>query len=248
MGTGHRVVVVDDDPDIRDLLVHVLEHAGHEVLTADTGQAALDVVRETNPDLVTLDLTLPDLDGTEVCRRIREFTDAYVIMITGRAAEIDRLVGLEVGADDYMSKPFSPREVRARAAALLRRPRTLVGTPAPAAGAGRGATNGRPEPSDGVEVGGGLSLKPVQRTAQLNGEPLSLTPVEVDLLSTLSSEPGRAWQRGDLVRAVWKGDFIESDFLVDVHVASLRRKLRKADSGREWIRAVEGSAYLFDPA
>jgi DNA-binding response OmpR family regulator len=233
MGTGHRVVVVDDDPDIRELLVQVLDQAGHDVLTAETGLEAVDVVRAAEPDLVTLDLSLPDLDGTEVCRRLREFTDAYVIMITGRSSEIDRLVGLEVGADDYMSKPFSPREVRARVAALLRRPRLGVppgGTPAPAQPNQVGALT--------FTVDGGV--------AHVDGHNLPLTPVEVDVLTVLAREPGRTWERGELVREVWQGDFIESDFLVDVHVASLRRKLKAADPTREWITTVGGSGYRLD--
>ncbi|MBC7632224.1 response regulator, partial [Aeromicrobium sp.] len=164
MMTAHRVVVVDDDDDIRDLLVHVLNEAGLEVSTASDGASALATIREVQPDLVTLDLSLPDMDGTEVCRALREFSDAYVVMITGRAAEIDRLVGHEVGADDYMAKPFSPREVRARVSALLRRPR-LGGVPAtPTDTAETGLQVARPdgppadEPRAPVDVGGGLVL------------------------------------------------------------------------------------------
>lgn len=235
MGTGHRVLVVDDDPDIRELLVQVLDQAGHDVLTAETGLEAVDVVRAADPDLVTLDLSLPDLDGTEVCRRLREFTDAYVIMITGRSSEIDRLVGLEVGADDYMSKPFSPREVRARVAALLRRPR--LGVPPSGAPAAKSAHP--------AQVGG-LTVSRATGTAQVEGRSLPLTPVEVDVLSVLAREPGRTWERGELVREVWQGDFIESDFLVDVHVASLRRKLKAADPGREWITTVGGAGYRLE--
>lgn len=230
MGTGHRVVVVDDDPDIRELLVQVLDQAGHEVLTAETGLEAVDVVRAAEPDLVTLDLSLPDLDGTEVCRRLREFTDAYVIMITGRSSEIDRLVGLEVGADDYMSKPFSPREVRARVAALLRRPRLGV----------------QPARASRTTQMGGLAFSVDGGVATADGHSVPLTPVEVDVLSVLAREPGRTWERGELVREVWQGDFIESDFLVDVHVASLRRKLKAADPAREWITTVGGSGYRLD--
>ena len=140
MQPGHRALVVDDDDDIRDLLVHVLEKSGIEVRSAGTGAEAVEVARSFDPDLVTLDLSLPDVDGTEVCREIRTFSSAYVVMITARADEIDRLVGLEVGADDYLAKPFSPREVRARAQALLRRPRLEP----PAASLPAGSSSGRP--------------------------------------------------------------------------------------------------------
>jgi DNA-binding response OmpR family regulator len=235
----HRALVVDDDPDIRDLIVVLLEGAGLDVSTAENGADAIDVARRLAPDLVTLDLTLPDMDGTEVCRGIREFSDAYVIMITGRDSEIDRLVGLEVGADDYLAKPFSPRELRARAAALLRRPRAAATVEPAAAG---------PASRAEVDAGGGLVLDPVDRVALLDGDPLPLTPAELSLLSALAGDPGRMWQRGDLVREVWQGDFIESDFLVDVHVANLRRKLRRAGGGgRVWIRTVGGAGYTFEP-
>ncbi|GEP32684.1 DNA-binding response regulator [Nocardioides szechwanensis] len=246
MEATHRVLVVDDDADIRDLLVFVLEQAGLEVSWAETGEDALAKVREHQPDLVTLDLTLPDMDGTEVCRRLREFSDAYVVMITGRASETDRLVGLEVGADDYMNKPFSPREVLARVSALLRRPRlgapsepaSSVEEPAPVAG-----------PADAeLDVGGGLVLDSARHVATLDGERVMLTPAEFDLLRALATRPGEAWEREELVREVWQGEFIESDFLVDVHIANLRRKLRRAGSRTTWIRTVGGASYLYDPS
>lgn len=232
MDRRHRALVVDDDEDVRLLLAHVLEGLDLDVVSAGTGEQGIEALRATDADLVTLDLTLPDLDGVEVCRRMREFSDAYVVMITGRVEESDRLVGLDVGADDYMTKPVSPREVRARAAALLRRPRQRRD---------RG-----PEHDRVVDAGGGLVLVPVRHVAMLDGDPLPLTPTEVDLLTALSSRPGESWERGDLVREVWAGDFIESDFLVDVHVASLRRKLRKAGTRREWISTVGGTGYRFD--
>ncbi|WKN50268.1 response regulator transcription factor [Nocardioides sp. Arc9.136] len=237
---GQRAVVVDDDEDIRLLVQHVLEQIGLEVVTAATGEEGIEAVRRTDPDLVTLDLSLPDVDGVEVCRRLREFSNAYVVMVTGRVEESDRLVGLEVGADDYLSKPFSPRELHARAAALLRRPRApMSGAEAPAAAPVEAA-------APPVDAGGGLVLVPVDHVALLDGLPLPLTPAEVSLLTAFAAHPGRTWERGDLVREVWEGEFIESDFLVDVHVASLRRKLRKAGgSDHEWIRTVGGVGYTF---
>lgn len=239
---GQRAVVVDDDEDIRLLVQHVLQQIGLEVVTAATGEEGVEAVRRTDPDLVTLDLSLPDVDGVEVCRRLREFSNAYVVMVTGRVEESDRLVGLEVGADDYLSKPFSPRELHARAAALLRRPRAPMAGGEPPAG----PSNAAPAAAPPVDAGGGLVLVPVDHVALLDGLPLPLTPAEVSLLAAFAAHPGRTWERGDLVREVWEGEFIESDFLVDVHVASLRRKLRKAGrSDHEWIRTVGGVGYAF---
>jgi DNA-binding response OmpR family regulator len=240
---GHRALVVDDDDDIRDLLVHVLEKSGIDVRSAGTGAEAIEVARAFDPDLVTLDLSLPDLDGTEVCREIRSFSSAYIVMITARSDEIDRLVGLEVGADDYLSKPFSPREVRARAQALLRRPR-LEPTAAPATGSPVQEPARVPE----AVAGSALVIDPARHAAQLDGVAVPLTPAEVDLLAAMATRPGHAWSRGELVREVWQGEFIESDFLVDVHVGNVRRKLKRAGGHGEWITTVAGSGYRFDPS
>lgn len=241
MTRQHRAVVVEDDADISDLLVLVFEQEGLSVATADNGAAALELIRATDPDLVTLDLTLPDMDGVEICRRLREFSDAYVIMITGRSDEIDRLMGLEVGADDYMSKPFSPREVRARASALLRRPRLSASAPAavPATEAEAPAA-----PSD-IDAGDGLVVSTSLLQATLDGELLPLTPAEFQLLAALVSRPDEVWERGALVREVWQGEFIESDYLVDVHVGSLRRKLRRPGEVTSRITTVDGASYRF---
>ncbi len=241
MQPGHRALVVDDDEDIRDLLVHVLEKSGLEVRSAGTGAAAVTVARDFDPDLVTLDLSLPDLDGTEVCREIRTFSSAYIVMITARADEIDRLVGLEVGADDYLAKPFSPREVRARAQALLRRPRLE-----PATAAAASAPVADPEPATAV-AGTGLSIDAGRHVVRLDGVAVPLTPAEVDLLAAMTARPGHAWSRGELVREVWQGEVIESDFLVDVHVGNVRRKLKRAGGHGEWITTVDGSGYRFAP-
>lgn len=242
----HRALVVDDDPDIADLVVMVLEGLELDVVVARTGAEALVLAKERQPDLVTLDLTLPDIDGTEVCEQLRRFTDAYIIMITGRDAEIDRLVGLEVGADEYLSKPFSPRELRARAASLLRRPRMGVpvgeeGSPGPDGGAVR---------ASGVamsDLGHGLMLDPLTGATRYDDEPVPLTPTEARILVALARRPGVPMERGVLVKEVWQGEFIESDFLVDVQVAGLRRKLRSA-TGRDWITVVGGTAYRIKPA
>lgn len=231
MGDATSVLVVEDDPDIRDLLVFVLKSIGLEVSTASSGAEALEQARRIDPDLVTLDLTLPDADGTDVCRELRGFTDAYIMMVTGRTEEADRLVGLEVGADDYLVKPFSAQEICARVGALLRRPRTS-----------------RRSSATLLDAGNGLLLLASAHTALLHGVPLPLTPTEVDLLAVIVAAPGKTWTRTELVRAVWQGEFIESDFLVDVHVGSVRRKLRQAGSDRQWISTIDGTSYAFMPS
>lgn len=238
-----RVLVVDDDPDLRSLIELVLAEEGLAVSTVTTGREAIEAVRRDEPDLVTLDLSLPDLDGTEVCRELRGFSDVYVVMVTGRDQESDRLAGLEIGADDYLVKPFSPRELRARVKALLRRPRHGAAPVVPVAATP--STQAVP-----LEPGGGLVIVPTGRVVLLDGRVVPLTPAEVDVVAVLASEPGRVWGRGELARQVWNTQFVESDYVVDLHVAGARRKLRKAAGAgsREWIRTVAGSGYVFDVA
>jgi DNA-binding response OmpR family regulator len=235
-----QALVVEDDADTRELIEIVLRKSGIEATSVETGDDALRVARELQPDLVTLDVQLPDMEGTEVCRRMREFSDAYVMMITSRTDEVDRLLALDLGADDYLAKPFSPRELTARAGALMRRARGPVvqSRPAPA----EPPIPGDPQP-DSIDAGGGLVLMPVRHVALLDGVPLPLTPTEVEVMSVLAREPGREWPRAQLVAAVWGGDFLESEFLIDVHVASLRRKLRKAGASPDRIRTVGGAGY-----
>lgn len=231
-----RAVVVEDEADTRELIEIVLRKAGIEVHAAETGEEGLRLVREVKPQLVTLDVQLPDMQGTEVCRRLREFSDSLVMMITSRTDEVDRLLALDLGADDYLAKPFSTRELGARSNALLRRARTDA------------EASDREDDADIVQAGGGLVLMPVRHVAIFDGSPVPLTPPEVDVLAVLAREPGRTWGRSDLVSEVWGGEFIESDYLIDVHVANLRRKLRKAGAGNDRIRTIEGSAYALAPA
>ena len=232
------MLVVEDDPDIRELILAALERDGVSVEASGTGSDALQRAKTNDPDLVTLDLTLPDMDGIDLCRRIREFSDTYIVMITGRDDEIDRLVGLEVGADDYLVKPFSPKELRARAAALLRRPRlsTMAVTTTSAA-------TPPPRQDEWRDLGQGLELSSDGGTARLDGEPMPLTPRDLELLGVLASRLGAVWERRDLVQAAWHGEFIESDYLMDVQVANLRRKLRRRSDGRTWIDTVGGTGY-----
>jgi DNA-binding response OmpR family regulator len=237
-----RALVVEDDQDISALVAQTLTGAGFDVATAANGIDAVAIAEALDPDLITLDLTLPGMDGLEVCRRVRERSDCYVIMLTARHEEVDRLIGLEVGADDYMVKPFSPRELRARAAALFRRPRhgTLLTAEAP----GHEAINGRGH-SGVVEGGGGLVINRDRREVTINDHLVPLTRTEFDLLDHLASRAGTVCTRSDMVRAVWETDFTDDQHLVDVHIANLRRKLRQG-STRTWIHTVRGVGYRFD--
>jgi DNA-binding response OmpR family regulator len=224
-------VIVDDDADIRALIAELLRQSGFEVTEAASGTDGIAAVRELEPDVVTLDLNLPDLDGIEVCRRIREITDAYVVMLTARPDEIDRLMGLEIGADDYLTKPFSPRELRARIAAMLRRPRS--GTAAPSA----------PEAPAELVRHGGLEVDIEGRLVMLDGTELDLTRTEFDLLATLLSGPRRVWPRETLLRTVWGTDWVSDGHLVEVHMANLRRKLGDDPRSGRYIRTVRGVGY-----
>jgi DNA-binding response OmpR family regulator len=235
----HRALVVDDDPDIADLVVMVLEGLDMDVSVAGTGEEALALARERQPDLVTLDLTLPDADGTEICEQLRRFTDAYIIMITGRDAETDRLIGLEVGADEYLAKPFSPRELRARATALLRRPRSGLRA---GDGGEEAAVVVRSADVELTDLGDGLLVDPLTGATRHRDENVPLTPTEAKLLVTLTRQAGEPMERADLATEVRGGDFIASDFLIDVQVAGLRRKLRAA-TGRDRLTVVRGTAY-----
>ena len=246
---ARTAVVVEDDIDVGDVISTLLDKAGFEVTVARTGADALAVVRDLRPDLVTLDMTLPDMDGVEVCRQIRLVSDCYVIVVSGRTGEVDRLMGLEVGADDYLVKPFSMRELQARVAALFRRPRStdavaVVETVAP----GRVvATVEQPAPTDPLGCDD-LMINPGSRAVLVGGQEIDLTRTEFDLLAHLVSNPGVVVARDDLMRAVWASDFVpDSTHVVDVHLANLRRKLRTAAAGNQWIRTIRGVGFRYDP-
>ncbi|NMH94649.1 response regulator transcription factor [Pseudonocardia bannensis] len=229
---GARVLVVEDSPDVRELLDAVLAGAGFDVCAAATGTDGLRAVREHDPDLVVLDLGLPDMDGTELCRRLRTGSDAYVLMLTGRSDEVDMLVGLAVGADDYMAKPFSPRELVARVRALLRRPRRIAGAPAAAV-----------EDENAAQHVGDLLVDRGSREVRVRGEAVALTRTEFDLLAVLAQRPGRVWERQTLLREVWHSDWEPNLRLVEVHMSNLRRKLAAAGMTGAEIRTVRGVGY-----
>ena len=232
MRTGvPRVLVVDDDDKIRNLVGSYLRSEGYEVADASNGDEAVAAVRERGPDLVVLDVVMPGLDGIEVLRRIRTFSDVYVIMLTARAEETDKLIGLSVGADDYLTKPFSPRELVARVKAVLRRRRP----------GGAGAEGG----GDGVLSFADLSLDPDRREVLVDGAAVTLTTLEFDLLVALVSQPGRVFSRRQLLEAVWGWDYVGDDRVVDVHIRNLRRALGdRADTPR-LIGTVRGVGYRF---
>ncbi|WP_224749282.1 response regulator transcription factor [Nocardioides hwasunensis] len=251
-------VVVEDDHDVADAISGLLDQAGFDVVVATTGTDALSAIRDHRPDLVTLDLSLPDIDGVEVCRQIRLVSDCYVIVVSARTAEVDRLIGLEVGADDYLVKPFSMRELQARVAALFRRPRSsdafasesatttaaaALRTHAPASSAVAVAV--APSLTIGCDH---LTLNRGAREVLVAGQEVDLTRTEFDLLAHLVVNAGVVVPREELLRAVWATEFVpDSTHVVDVHLANLRRKLRSAAPDNEWIRTIRGVGFRFDP-
>jgi DNA-binding response OmpR family regulator len=242
-GPGRRALVVEDDEDIRELLEYTLSTQGFDVVAVDSGLAAVEAVRDNQPDLVTLDLGLPGIDGIEACRRIRDISDAYVVMITARDEEIDRLIGLETGADDFLAKPFSARELRARVNAMFRRPRTGVMTPsaAPVAGAAAPADDDHEVLEHGI-----LRVDVDGRRAFKDGEELELTRTEFDLLTELMRSPARVWTREQLMRSVWETEWATDTHLVEVHIGNLRRKLGESRAQARYIRTVRGVGYRME--
>jgi two-component system alkaline phosphatase synthesis response regulator PhoP len=226
-GGAVRVLVVDDEANLVELVQGYLAREGYAVVTAGDGQVALDLIRAERPDLIILDLMLPGLDGLEVCRRLREFSDAYVLMLTARAEEVDKVLGLAVGADDYLTKPFSPRELVARVKAMLRRPRSTAPSEAD------------PPPPQRI---GDLIIDRVGHEVLKRGTPLALTAREHALLATLAAHPGRVFTRPQLLERVWGSDFYD-EHVVEVHVGNLRRKLEDDPARPRWVQTVRGVGY-----
>lgn len=232
MGQLGVVLVVEDEVPLAKVVASYLERGGFEVHLAHDGPLAVDIAQRLRPDLVVLDVMLPGFDGIEVCRRLRTFTDAYVLMLTARDEESDKIVALSVGADDYIVKPFSPRELIARAKAMLRRPRLST---APA-----------PEPAP-VIVHGALVIDPDARTVALDGEAVDLTRTEFDILATLAARPKSAFTRRAIIEAVWGGEWFGDEHVVDVHVGHLRRKLYDDAGEPRFLRTVRGVGYGMGP-
>jgi DNA-binding response OmpR family regulator len=229
---AQSVLVVEDTDEIRELVTTVLRRAGFDVREAASGAACLEEIRRDPPDLIVLDLGLPDADGTEICRQIRAETQCYVLMLTARAEEVDLLIGLAVGADGYMAKPFSPRELVARVQAMLRFPRTAPATAAPATVA-----------EESVRRLAELEVDEESREVRVDGAVVDLTRTEFDLLAALASRPGRVLQRETLLREVWQTDWEGNLRLVEAHMSNLRRKLVAAGLNSPEIRTVRGVGY-----
>jgi DNA-binding response OmpR family regulator len=216
--------VVDDERKLVELVRAYLEQDGFEVASAGDGETAVQLARELDPEVIVLDLMLPGIDGVEACRRIREFSDAYVVMLTARSEEVDKIVGLSTGADDYLTKPFSPGELVARIRAMLRRPRSVG-------------------PSPAARRFGALEIDVTAREVRLDGEPVELTKIEFDLLDTLSAEPRVVFTRRRLLERVWGEHWFGDEHVVDVHVANLRAKLRDDGRNPRFVRTVRGVGY-----
>lgn len=223
-----RIVVADDEAHIRDVVRGYLEAEGFEVVLAADGNEALRVALESRPDLVVLDVTMPGLDGMEVLRQLRTASDVYVIMLTARAEEVDKLVGLAVGADDYMTKPFSPRELVARIKAVLRR--------------GRGS---QPAVSAEQLTFDGCTIDTARREVTRNGTRIELSALEFDLLVALARAPGRVLTRRQLLEQVWGWDFYGDERVVDVHIRSIRRALGDPADAPLLVGTVRGVGYRF---
>ncbi len=231
-----RILVVDDETALVQLVRSYLEREQYEVLTAADGRTALELARTAHSDLVVLDVMLPELDGIEVCRQLRQFSDAYVIMLTARAEEIDKLLGLTVGADDYLTKPFSPRELVARIKARLRRPRQTAT-----------ASHRDSEPLDDTPAPlhwDDLTIDEAQHEVTLHGQPVELTAREFALLLALASHPGRVFTRPQLLERIW-GDAYYDEHVVDVHIGNLRKKLEADLAHPQYLETVRGVGYRF---
>jgi two-component system, OmpR family, response regulator len=226
-----RILLVDDEQAIQRLLTYPLRKEGYEVIPARDGREALDRFAEQRFDLVVLDVMLPQLDGIEVCRRMRSRSQVPIIMLTARGEEIDKVVGLEMGADDYITKPFSVREFRSRVKAVLRRAEMLGGRPA-----------GEPL------VVGELRIDFERRSASVRGEDVSLTYVEFELLAALATTPGRVHTREVLLERVWGDSGYRDPRTIDVHIRHLREKLERDSKQPEYLFTVRGVGYRFrDP-
>ncbi|MDZ7577667.1 MAG: response regulator transcription factor [Candidatus Nanopelagicales bacterium] len=228
------VLVVDDEAALTKVVASYLIREGFDTCFAHDGPSAVEVAKARRPDLIILDVMLPGFDGFEVCRRIRTFSDAYVLMLTARDDETDAVVGLSVGADDYVVKPFGPRELVARAKALLRRPRAEQSVAS--------------EPYGGEPlICGDLVIDPVSRRVHVAGQEVALTRTEFDILSALAARPKAAFTRRQLIEAVWGSDWVGGDQIVDVHIGHIRGKLGDDASEPRYVRTIRGIGYGLSP-
>ncbi len=229
MPDSSTILLVDDEDSVQKLLTYPLERDGFRVVQARDGEQALRMFGDQRIDLVVLDLMLPKVDGLEVCKRLRADSNVPIIMLTARGEELDKVLGLELGADDYITKPFSIREFRSRVRALLRR---------------AGLPRERQREAETLESGE-LRIDPARRTVELAGEPVQLTYVEFELLTTLATEPARVFTREMLLRALWGDSAYREPRTIDVHVRHLREKLERDPREPDYIFTVRGVGYRF---
>lgn len=246
-------LVIEDDHDIRELVRTVLSQAGFDVSVASSGAEGVLVAKNLNPDVITLDLGLPDIDGFEVSRQIREFSDAYIVMLTARTEELDTLIGLESGADDYLTKPFRPRELRARIAAMMRRPRS-VADPADATPGDAATEGGTVHAERGNFSHNGLELSYSSRTVVVDGKEMNLTRTEFELLHALLEAGRTVRTKSDLVRRLRDEDYDVGSYIseadersVEVHMGNLRKKLGDSPQKPRWLQTVRGVGYRLAP-
>ena len=227
---GPPILVIEDDPNIAGLVARYLENSGFQSVMASDGEEGIAAVRRHNPQLVVLDLMLPKLDGWEVCRALRRESDVPIIMLTAREDEMDRVVGLSMGADDYVVKPFSPRELVERVKAILRRARPSDATAS----------------LDKPLCCGPLVLEPEKHKLTRDGKQVTLTPSEYKLLHCLMASPGRVYSRSELLARLYENGEAVIDRVVDVHIGKLRQKIESDPSNPALIRTVHGVGYRFD--
>ena len=230
MAAEATILLVDDEESIQKLLTFPLEREGYRVVPARDGEEALRRFSETPVDLVVLDVMLPRMDGLEVCRRLRTSSAVPIIMLTARDDEVDKVLGLELGADDYITKPFSIREFRSRIRAMLRRATLL--------------SERRPFGEEAIAADG-LLIDPAKRTVHVDGEAVQLTYVEFEVLRTLATHPGRVYSRQALLEAVWGGSAYREPRTIDVHIRHLREKLESDPAEPSFILTVRGAGYRF---
>lgn len=221
-----NIAIVEDEAKLADILSDYLKQAGFACKIHGNGSMALEAFQSDMPDLILLDLMLPGTDGMDVCRKLRQYSSVPIIMLTARVEEIDRLLGLELGADDYICKPYSPREVVARVKAVLRR--------------------SNPEP-EAVDAQVGLLIDEQRACASLDGRIIQLTAVELGLLKAMTDAPGRIYNRNQLMNRIYPDNRVVSDRTIDSHIKKLRQKLEQLDPAREFIQSVYGIGYKFDP-
>lgn len=223
-----KILVVDDDPAIRNLISRFLAQKDYQMEAAEDGKTALAIFERLNPDLVILDVNLPDVTGYNLCQEMQSSTGVFVLMLTSRTDEADKIRGFSQGADDYITKPFSLGELGVRVAAILKRHRTVVAA------------------EQQRLVFGQLVIDPTRREVTLAAENVSLTALEFDLLHFLASNPGRVWRRSELIQEVWDYDYVGDQRVVDVHIGQIRKKIENNSSQEALIQTVRGVGYKFE--